>query len=171
MSEYLKFYKGDVTAGRKDGVEISSGDLSNPITFDLNLTAEQKGYAKLAVRCEPGYAVDGDVEIGIKYRTEDTSDEITAMLNHYKVCIDEGYDTTTVPGATFTDSIALSGVDDTNKLFWVMCTSSSDEKPTVDKNCILHAQAMIKAKTTEDSSSDTSDSGTSDSGSTETPKA
>ena len=160
MSEYLKFYKGDVTAGRKDGVEISSGDLSNPITFDLNLTAEQKGYAKLAVRCEPGYAVDGDVEIGIKYRTENTSDEITAMLNRYKVCIDEGSDTTT-----------LSGVDDTNKLFWVMCTSSSDEKPTVDKNCILHAQAMIKAKTTEDSSSGTSDSGTSDSGSTETPKA
>lgn len=147
MSEYLKFFKGDVTAGQKDGVEISTGDFQNPIAFDLNLTAEQTGYVKLAVRCEDGYAADGDVELEVKYKTVDNSDAAVAMVNRYTIAVDEGYDEQTAPGGTYASRVSIQNLADTNKLFWLKCTSSKDEAPSVDKNCVLHAEAMIKSKT------------------------
>jgi len=156
MSEYLKFFKGDVTAGKKNGVDISSGDLQNPIAFDLNLTAEQTGYVKLAVRCDNGFAADGDVEIEVKSKTVDNSDAAKAMVGRYTLAIDEGYDDQTVSGATFTNRISIPALEDSNKLFWLRCTSSKDEAPSVDRSCVLHAEAMIKLKT--DASADSANS-------------
>lgn len=142
MAEYLKIYNGNITQDQKDGAAVSEGSFDNPIQFNLNVTNEQTGYVKLAIRCDEGYEAEGGVALSVKGKTEDSS----ANAPRYQLCLDNDYDVTAIRSATFADTLSISGLGDTNKLFWLKCTSSKDEKPSIDKGCVLHAVGTVKVK-------------------------
>lgn len=142
MADYLKIFNENITADQKDGTAVSEGSFENPIVFNLNVTNEQVGYVKLAIRCDEGYIADGDVAVSVKSKTDGAS----TNASRYQLCADNDYDVTAVRSATFSDTLTIKGLTDTNKIFWLKCTSSKDEKPSVDKGCVLHAAGTIKAK-------------------------
>ena len=96
--EYISIFNGNPTAGARDGAEVSqNGVLSNPVSADVEIDAVSGTVVTCAIRCQSGYEADGNVTI-------------TSGLSNVTVSLD---------GQNWSDSIDVSGVDDTNTLFYV----------------------------------------------------
>lgn len=99
--EYIAIFKGNVTAGGTDGTEVSSGGLMTaPVEAILNTGADAT--QTLAVRCAQGLSA--------------ASVDITSTAAWLTVSLD---------GNTFSNSVTITNVGDTNKLFYAKMTAGS----------------------------------------------
>lgn len=99
--EYIAIFKGSVTAGNTDGTEVSAGLWTVPVEATLN--AGTNNTQTCAVRCASGCSASSVVL---------TSDSAWLTLS--------------ADNTTFSDSITISNVSDTNKLFYVKMTAGSN---------------------------------------------
>lgn len=99
--EYIAIFKGTVTAGGTDGTEVSVGLWTVPIEATLHTGASST--QTCAVRCATGCSA--------------STVELTSVSSWLKLSTDN---------TTFSDSITLNNVGDTNKLFYVMMTAGSN---------------------------------------------
>ena len=105
--EYIGIFNSNPTAGGTDGAEVSrNGVYSNPVEATVDINGSGSVVA-CAVRCATGYCVDGDVTL----RT------MTYESGSYSAGSDYIKLSNTANG-TFSDSIDISNVEDTNVLFY-----------------------------------------------------
>lgn len=99
--EYIAIFKGNVTAGGTDGTEVSSGGLMTaPVEATLNTGTNN--VQQLAVRCAQGLS--------------SASVDITSL---------EAWLTLSLDGNTYSNTITVTNVGDTNKLFYAKMTGGS----------------------------------------------
>ena len=138
MASQLHIYYGNVTAGSKNGTEASSGTELSPISVTLDASISEAKAVKCAVRCDRGYYIEGDT----------TVTKIGTNAAKWKVAVDDNYADAAdaLANATWLDTIALSGVTDVNKIFWVKAMSDSTESPQNDTSVDLQAEGLVVAE-------------------------
>ena len=138
MVRRLHLYMNNPTAGGVDGTEISGGDGSLPLTFNLNASANESKAKICAVRCESGYSIEGGCEI---YFTGASAGKWTVALNDFSSSEDP--ETMALDFANWENAITIDNVSTVNSVFWVRATSSSLESPQNDTSVILHADGEV----------------------------
>ena len=99
---YIAVMSGNPTAGETDGWEVSSGGLyTSPVSATLERNANKN--IKCAVRCQEGYVCNS-----------------VSLTSNYE------WLTLSVDGENFSNTISLSDVGDTNKIFYVKITAGTD---------------------------------------------
>ena len=136
-TRHLKLYMNDPTAGGVDGTEISSGDETLPLSLTLNSSTAESKAAKVAVRCDSGYAVDGDTSIYF----EGTNSA------KWQVAEDNSYTDaeTALTYAIWSSTLTLATVAATNVIFWVKASSTAGEEPQNDRSVDLVAEGLVIA--------------------------
>ena len=150
MSEYIKLYNGNVTAGGTDGSVVSEGNLSNPVHFTLNAAKNEEACQKVAIRCKSGYQTYGNTVISAYHYNPDTKvwEATGGDINKWKFATDNNYAdaATALKNASWGASLTISDViGSTNKVFWVKALSSSAEVPQNDTDESIHIEAVIEA--------------------------
>ena len=135
MAQHLRTYMNNPTAGSTDGTEISSGDNTLPLTMILDASSAEYKIAKCAVRCDSGYEIEGDTAIYF----EGTN------ASRWTAAPDDNYadSDAAVLNATFSPTIILSDVANTNKIFWVKATSATTENPVNDRTVKLVSEGLV----------------------------
>lgn len=135
--QHLRLYMNNPTAGGVDGTEISSGDDTLPLNVKLNATINESKAVKVAVRCDSGYFIDGDVTI----RFQGTNS------SKWKVAADDSYADaeTALSMAQWASTLTLANVAATNKIFWVKASSTQGENPLNDRTVKLVAEGLVAA--------------------------
>ncbi|MDF2884265.1 MAG: hypothetical protein K0R54_4832 [Clostridiaceae bacterium] len=137
MANLIHMYGGTVTAGSTDGIQISEGNESNPLTIGpLNASNnEESAPVKVALRCDSGYVSSGNTVItpqgttNAKWALAPDNAGAAGSFGEY--------------GAAFTIS---SAINSTNTIFWVKAKTSSDEAPSNDDSVNLNVQTIIVAQ-------------------------
>ena len=107
--DYIAIFNNNPTDGGTDGSEVSQDRvMNNPISAVVN-SGDSK-IVKCAVRCVSGYHVSGDLHIAAVIYDEETG-EYERDYDYIKVSDAED--------GSYSSSIDLSNVGDTNKVFWV----------------------------------------------------
>ena len=124
---YLNIYNNNPTAGSTDGSAVSTGDNSNPITFNLDAAVSETKVQTLAIRTESGYFAESGTSIS---DSNDSSD-------CWKLSLDN---------STWSDTIVFSDtITATNTLFYVKASSYTSENPTTDRSVSFNVSAKISA--------------------------
>lgn len=105
--DLIGIFKGSPTAGARDGVEVSTeGLMTAPVEAKLERGASE--VVKCAIRCEGGCTCDSATLTAV-----DMSDESVAWLTLSK------------DNDTFSNSITLTNLDDTNTIFYARIQAGS----------------------------------------------
>lgn len=169
MSEDIMIYQGTVTENQSDGEKVSMGTGASPISFVLNAAAEEKAAVKLAVRCAAGMKAD-KITLSVLHKKADGATE--EEKNKFKFCADNAYASgpDAVKDGEWSDSMEITNVQDTNRVFWFSSVSTKDEEAGVSSDYILHAAGILQKKETradtDSSGGTTQDAAAADSGST-----
>ena len=148
MSTLIKFYNGTVTAGGKDGNEISEGTNANPLSFTLNAAVNETKCSKVAIRCKDGYETYGTTKIAAYHNTGSGYEPTGGDVDKWSFAADAGYTSAddALSKATWKDSISFTDkIGDTNTVFWVKAASNSAEVPSNDTSTVLYCTTVIKA--------------------------
>ena len=136
---YINLYTNNPTAGGTDGTVVSlDGAQTSPISVTLDKTKAESKAIKCAIRCDTGYKTSGDVTISLSGTT----------ASKWKLAKDSNYAdaAAALTGATWADSIAISGVGTTaNTIFWVKASASTDENPSKDTSVSIKASCTIES--------------------------
>ena len=125
MNTLIKLYQ-NATANQQDGDEVSiSKTFTAPIQMKLNAAINATKTIPLAVRTATGYQTVNDVVISV---VDDTN-------NHFSLC--------TSQNGTFSTSITMSGITDTNKIFYLKGTSTDSDYPVVERTPAVKVTAAI----------------------------
>ena len=104
-------YNNDPTAGARDGDEITYGSNLNPLkAYNPDFYQDFTGAIKCAVRCDPGYSIQGGAHI--YFDGSDTSKWQLANDNSYKGASDA------LANASWSSDVTVTGVGDVNTIFW-----------------------------------------------------
>lgn len=133
---HIHLFMNNPTAGSTDGTEISGNDNTLPLTFILDASQSETKCAKVAVRCDSGFSVEGDTDIyfegtnAAKWQVAEDSDftSDTALTN-----------------ALWDSTISISDVATVNSVFWVKATSATTENPQNDRTVKLVAEGLVVA--------------------------
>ena len=136
----IHLYYMSPTAGLSDGTQIDTGDPNNvgSLTLKLNSKNAEQKVTKMAVRTDEGYYISGDCTVSL-----------TGDYNYWSILYNADYETVdnvdpTVSG--WTNSFSVSGVDDTNTIFWLKGITDLDEDVTVDSGAGLFAYGLVGVK-------------------------
>lgn len=148
MSDLIKIYNGNVTAGAKDGEEVSVEGFSNPVQFTLNAAKNEVGVAKLAIRCKNGYKTYGNTTIKAYHFNGSSYEATGGDVDKWFFAKDNGYTNASdaKDNAAWTNTLTLSDViTDTNTIFWAKATSNSAETPQNDEDESIHVETVVEA--------------------------
>ena len=136
-NKYINIYAGNPTSGGTDGTQVSTdGVNTSPITDTLDASKAESQTVKCAVRCESGYKVVGDLSLAF----EGTN------AAKWMVAYDSTTTADTAPAdSKFSSTATIAGVEQTNVVFWVRASSSTDENPANDTSVKLKVSAKIVA--------------------------
>ena len=135
---YINLYTNNPTAGGTDGTVVSlDGTQTSPISVTLDKTKAESKAIKCAIRCDVGYKTSGDVTISLSGTT----------ASKWQLAKDNGYAdaAAALTGATWADSIAVSGVGTMNTVFWAKASASTDENPSKDTSVSIKASCTIES--------------------------
>ena len=126
MNTLIKLYQ-NATAGAQDGDEVSiSNTFTAPIQFRLDAAVNETKTTPIGIRTATGYQTVNDVVISI----------IDDSASRFSLC--------TSQNGTFSTSITMSGITDTNKIFFVKATSSDSDYPTVNRDISVKVYSAIR---------------------------
>ena len=126
MKNILRLYQ-NATANAQDGTEISmNGTFTSPIDITLDGSINEVQIIPLAVRTLPGYEVVGTCGIAIVGDAE------------------KRFSLSTAQNGTFSTSISLSSVGDTNKIFYLKAVSADTDYPHVIRSAAIKATAATR---------------------------
>ena len=137
MAKHLHLYMNNPTVGEIDGTEISSEDETLPLSVTLDASRSEAKAMKVAVRCDSGFLIDGDTTI--YFEGTNASKWQCAEDNDYSDAA------TALTYASWQSTITLTGVEDTNVIFWVKASSTSGEDPQNDRTVDLIAEGLVIA--------------------------
>ena len=135
---YINIYMNNPTAAGTDGTVVSqSGAQTSPISVVLDKTKAETKAVKCAIRCDSGYKVSGNVTVSISGTT----------AAKWQLAVDNSYAdaAAAIAGASWGDSITLSGVAATNTVFWAKAASTTDENPSKDTSVSIVAASVVEA--------------------------
>lgn len=131
---YIHMYMDNPTAGATDGVQVSEGTETNPITVGPldGTTGEESAPIKLALRCEAGYQTYGNT----------TVTPVGTNADKWALALDNAG----APGTwgawgaplTITDVIGS-----TNYIIWAKARAVAGEPPQNDTSVDLQISATI----------------------------
>lgn len=131
---HIHLYMNNPTAGGMDGTEISSEDNTLPLTVILDASEAEEKAVKVAVRCDSGFAVDGDTAIYF----EGTN------AAKWQVAEDNSFTSdTALTLALWQSTLTITSVAATNIVFWVKATSATTENPQNDRTVKLVAEGLV----------------------------
>lgn len=131
---HIHLYMNNPTAGGTDGTEISSEDNTLPLTVILDASEAEEKAVKVAVRCDSGFAVDGDTAIYF----EGTN------AAKWQVAEDNSFTSdTALTLALWQSTLTITSVAATNIVFWVKATSATTENPQNDRTVKLVAEGLV----------------------------
>lgn len=131
---HIHLYMNNPAAGSTDGTEISSNDNTLPLALILDASQSETKCAKVAVRCDEGFAVEGETAIYF----EGTN------AAKWQVAEDDDFtESTALTNAIWDNSLALPDVDSLNSVFWVRATSAATENPQNDRTVKLIAEGLV----------------------------
>lgn len=131
---HIHFYMNNPTAGGMDGTEISSNDDTLPINMILDASQAESKAVKVAIRCDTGFAVEGDTDIYF----EGTN------AAKWQVAEDNNYTSdTALTYALWSSTLTISNVATTNIVFWVKASSTINENPQNDKTVKLIGEGLV----------------------------
>lgn len=125
MSNYINIYNGTVTEGLLDGEIV---DETNKI-FALTKAGGDEVCQELAIRCEEGYASNGDITLS--FTSSKNTDKWCFEYNGVK--------------AGYGESITISALSTTNTIFKVYAKAGANEKPSVDKEVKIEITGEVIA--------------------------
>lgn len=126
MNTLIKLYQ-NATANAQDGDEVSiSKTFTAPIQFRLDAAINETKTMPIGIRTATGYQTVNDVVISI----------VGDADNHFSLC--------TTQNGTFSTSITMSGITDTNKIFYVKAASSDTDYPVVNRDVSVKVYAPIR---------------------------
>lgn len=132
----LHIYSGG-TQGGTDGTQLDVQSGVGSLTQKLNSSIAESKILKMSVRTDSGYYVDGDCTITLT----------GTSANKWQLLYGTSYvnvtDTANLPNSGWASSIAIPSVTDTNTVFWLKATSSTDEGATIDSNTTMTAIGMV----------------------------
>ena len=137
MAQYLHVYMNNPTAGSTDGTEISSNDNTLPLTVTLDASQAESKAVKCAVRCDTGYEIEGDVNV--YFEGTNAAKWTAAPDNSYSDA------SVALASATWSNTIILTDVGATNKIFWVKAASATSEAPQNDRSVKLKVSGLVVA--------------------------
>ena len=143
---FLKIYTGNVTAGAKDGTEVSSErTLTNPIVALLDSTIEEQQAFLCAVRCDTGYKTNGPTILCFMYWNGSAYQATGGAMSKFKVARDNNYTPANViANASWQDSITINeDIEDENVLFWIKVSTTRDEPPVKDNTISITAKGIV----------------------------
>ena len=124
---YLNAYMGSPTAGGTDGIIISTGDMTAPLSAVLDASQNETKTFTLALRTSSGYETSGDTTIS---DVSDTNDK-------WKLSLD---------GTTWSDTIVITDtITATNSIFYAKASSDSTENPGNDTSVKISVSTKIIA--------------------------
>lgn len=137
MANLIHMYGGTVTAGETDGIQVSEGSESNPLTIGpLNASNNEESVpVKAALRCDSGYSTSGNTTItpqgstAAKWALSTDNNGSPSGFNGWGEAL-----------------IFSSVINSTNTIFWVKAKASSDEAPSNDDSVNLNIQTIIVAQ-------------------------
>lgn len=133
---HIHLYMNNPTANSTDGTEISSNDNTLPLTIILDASQAETKCAKVAVRCDTGFGVEGNTDIyfegtnAAKWQVAEDSDFTSA---------------TALTNAIWGSTLAISDVSTVNSVFWVKASSATTENPQNDRTVKLVAEGLVVA--------------------------
>lgn len=123
---YMNLYKGNPTAGGTDGTLVSlDGVGTSPVSFTLDASQAESATQPVAVRCESGYEVDGNVTVSAS----------GTNAARWSFCATQG--------GTYTSTLTLSNVGATNTVFYVKADSLTSESPGADQSVKIDVSATV----------------------------
>lgn len=133
---HIHLYMNNPTEGGTDGTEISSEDNTLPLTVILDASEAEEKAVKVAVRCDSGFAVNGDTDIYF----EGTN------AAKWQVAEDNSFTSdTALTLALWQNTLTIADVAATNIVFWVKATSATTENPQNDRTVKLVAEGLVVA--------------------------
>ena len=143
----IRIYNGTVTAAGTDGTAVSEGTGTNPITASLIVDSTNGASAavKCAIRCDSGYTTSGSTLI--KTVTESNGSYSDYSGTNVQLAADNSYAdaAAALSGATWANSLTLSGVGATNKIFWVKFNAAAASNPANDDSVKIYYNATVSA--------------------------
>ena len=137
MARHLRLYMNNPAASGVDGTEISSDTETLPLSIILDASKAESKAAKVAVRCDSGFLIEGDVDIYF----EGTN------ASKWQVAADDNFtdaNNALIMGS-WSSTLTLANVAATNKIFWVKASSSVGENPQNDRTVDLIAEGLVVA--------------------------
>lgn len=136
----IHLYYSSPTAGLSDGVRIDTDDPNNvgSITVKLNSKNADEKVTKMAVRTDSGYYIDGNCIVSL-----------TGDYSYWSILYNADYETVQSVDVTvggWSNALSLSGVDDTNTIFWLKTVSELDEPVTIDDGAGMFAYGLVGTK-------------------------
>ena len=126
-NSWLNLYKGSPTSGGTDGIAVSTGDNSAPLTFTLDAALNEVASDTVALRCETGFKTASDTSVTIMSDT----------ANHWALSLD---------GTNWSSSITIaSSISTVNSNFYVKAGATSSETPKNDYGVKIRVQTKIAA--------------------------
>ena len=125
MDNYINLYNGTITAGLTDGKLV---DEANKI-LAITKAGGDEVCQELAVRCEKGYAPNGDITLS--FTSSKNTDKWCFEYNGVK--------------ANYGESITISDLSTTNTIFKVYAKAGANEKPSVDKEVKIEITGEVIA--------------------------
>jgi len=133
---FIHLYKDNPTAGGTDGVQVSEGTETDPITVGpLNASLNEESQPiKLALRCEPGYKTYGNT----------TVQPVGTNADKWALAPDNNGSPGTwgAWGGTLTITAEIGS---TNYIFWAKARAVNGETPQNDRSVDLQVNAVIQA--------------------------
>lgn len=149
MSEFIKLYGGNVTAGGTDGTPISENMVqTNPLSMSLNAKVAEAKAVKVALRCETGFQTSGDVVVSAYRYNGENYVATGGNIDKFRFAEDTGFasDTAALANANWQSSLTISDViGATNHVFWVKVMSDTTQTPQKDTSVSIHVAGAMEA--------------------------
>lgn len=147
MATNIKIYTGKVTSGGTDGTAVSEGTELAPITGTLVVDSSNGASTaiKCAIRCDSGYTTSGNTLL--KTMTESNGTHTDYSGTNVQLAADNSYAdaAAALSGATWVNSLTLTGVGATNKIFWVKMAAAAGTSIANDASIDIYHNATVVA--------------------------
>lgn len=122
------------TAGGTDGTPVSQSTQSYPVNVIINAAESNYAIIKAALRCTSGFKSSGDVQISFSGGT----------TRFWGVAADDSYvDAEAAAYATYSSTLTLQDIGDTNHVIWFKVSTDGTESSVVDTSVKINLYGRV----------------------------